>query len=103
MEHTKTTEFEFHYRKLYNDILKAHESNNNQSYLYSIVQYFGRLSAWNSIYKDKIEIYDFIPDYLLSSYGDKILRLYEPLDSMSTFEEAKVRLVDLKRCINDLG
>ncbi len=103
LEHIKTTEYQLHYKTLYDDIWKAHRNHNNTYYLYSIVNYLGRVSAWGIIFKDDLELDNFIPDYLVDQYGDRIYNLFHLLQSMKNFDLVKDKLKVLEQIISSFN
>lgn len=100
IQHIKTAEYQLHYKTLYDDIWKAYENNNNTYYLYSIVNYLGRVSAWGIIFKDEFNLDNFIPDYLVNQYGNRIFDFFHLLQVMKNFQLAKDKLKELDQIVN---
>jgi hypothetical protein len=100
LEHIRNVEYELHHRYLLEQ-LSAHKNNTTLSQ-YTIANYLGRISAWETLFPNEFSAREFIPDFLFEMYGKMVLELYEVLNSMFDFNEAKNKLDDLELVLNML-
>lgn len=103
LEHILNTELKLHYDRLLSDLREYSQDRNNQKYIYSLIQFIGRFSVWEDLFPAIINPQKYLPDYLLKTYGSKIIALYDLLHSMKDFNLAKDKLSLLKVAIDELA
>lgn len=102
LEHILNTELKFHNDRLLNDLEEYPQDKDKQKYFYSLIQFMGRFSVWEDLFPAIINPIKYLPDYLLNTYGTKIITLYVLLHSMEDFNLAKEKLSLLKVAIDEL-
>lgn len=103
IDHILNTELKVHYDSLLKNLREYSVDNNSQKYIYNLIQFLGRFSVWEDLFPERIKAREYLPDYLLNAYGNKILELYELLCSIDNFSKAKGKLEQFKNTIEALS
>lgn len=102
VNHILTSEYKLHYNRLLENLREYYNDHNERKYIYYIVQFMGRLSVLEELFPKKISGNNHLPDYLVKTYGKKIIELYNVLFSMKDFSTAISKLKLLESSTNAL-
>jgi uncharacterized protein YfkK (UPF0435 family) len=102
IEHILNTELKLHYESLLRNLREYSDDRNATKYIYNIIQFLGRFSVWEELFPKKINANRYLPDFLINTYGSRILDIYSILVSAVDFNVAKGKLLFLHNAINEL-